>query len=277
MNVLTSAIVMLSLATSGLVADEAPAPPELLSAFFGLDDSRQIRVRTLPTCQRQSRGIPGDDGMPVIFSTEVDASTLDPEDFRITTAAGGIALADCVTLRPADEPGELRTALVIGEYGSGEDLPIRVEIVGDIRSLDGNLNYRGASISVIPLDAGPTLIRAEIVAEEDWMLGGDDNCPETGVEGMLRAVWVGGITKPGGDEIDALEMEQYRVTIRDASGTLSTVNPIAVGDLNDNDNYHELCLDTSDEPVRLFFPAGYVTDPNEDLNPDTEIPVTALN
>ena len=45
--------------------------PSLLSAFFGLDESRQIAVRTAFVCQ----GIAGRDGMPVIFSHEVDPDT----------------------------------------------------------------------------------------------------------------------------------------------------------------------------------------------------------
>jgi hypothetical protein len=41
----------------------------------------------------------------------------------------------------------------------------------------------------------------------------------------------------------------------------------------DNDNNHELCLDTTDVPVSVSFPAGYLTDPNSDLNPATSIEV----
>ncbi len=244
----------------------------ILSAFFGLNDSRRIKWRTIPVC----RSIPGGDGMPVIFSLEVDDETLDAEDFQVTTASGETGRVDCVTLQPADEPGELRTALVIGQYGSAEDQAVTVQIVGDVMSLDGSVNFKGAKADVIPLEAGPTMILAETVPQEEWLLGGEDNCPSDGVMGMVRAVWTGGVTKPGGDEIDDQERQLYRVTVKSPDGTTATVTPIAIGDLNDNDNNHELCLDVEGEPVSVFFPAGALTDPNEDLNPDTDVAVTPL-
>ena len=244
--------------------------PSLLSAFFGLDESRQIAVRTAFVCQ----GIAGRDGMPVIFSHEVDPDTLDPEDFRVTRSSGEIGTVGCVTLRPADDVGELRTALVVGQYGSQEDPPSSVEIVGDVMSLDGALNFRGTKASVIPLESGPTIILAEAVPPNYWSLGGEGDCPRERLRGIVRAVWVGGITKPGGEEIDELEMGQYRLTIRQPDGAIVEVAPMSVGDLGDNDNNHELCLDVMGEPLSVSFPAGFLTDPNEDLNPDTEMAVS---
>ncbi len=251
---------------------ETPEKPTLLSAFFGLDDARQIRIRTLPVCD----GISGGDGMPVIFSHEVDPETLDPEDFRVTRASGAIGRVDCVTLRPADEPGELRTALVTGQYGSADDAPVSVEIVGDVMTLDGSLNFKGARVDVIPLVEGPKMILAEQIAPNYWSLGAPGDCPRKGLKGIVRAVWVGGITKPGGDEIDVQEMALYRVSVRQEDGSVVEVAPIAVGDLDDNDNNHELCLGVDGDPLLVSFPAGAMTDPNEDLNPDTQIAVTGL-
>ena len=244
--------------------------PSLLSAFFGLDDSRQIAVRTALVCQ----GVSGSDGMPVIFSHEVDPDTLDPEDFQVTRESGEFGTVGCVTLRPADDVGELRTALVVGSYGSSEDPPVSVEIVGDVVSLDGALNFRGTTAPIIPLVDGPTIILAEDVPPNYWSLGGEGDCPRPGLRGVVRAVWVGGVTKPGGEEIDETEMGLYRVSMRQPDGTIIEVTPMAVGDLEDNDNNHELCLDVEGEPLSVSFPAGFLTDPNEDPNPDTEIAVS---
>ncbi|MHA3842447.1 hypothetical protein ACSMXM_14280 [Pacificimonas sp. ICDLI1SI03] len=47
--------------------------------------------------------------------------------------------------------------------------------------------------------------------------------------------------------------------------------PVALADLGDGDNNHVLCLDTKDKPISAAFPAGILTDPNDDLNPDTSI------
>ena len=88
--------------------------------------------------------------------------------------------------------------------------------------------------------------------------------------------WAGGVTKPGGDEIDDVEREAYRVTMRvDGEGETQVV-PFAIGDRGDGDNNHELCLDRAGSPTHVEFPAGLVTDPREDLNPYTKIAVTRL-
>ncbi len=250
-------------------ATSAQENPSLLSAFFGLDNSRQIAVRTAFVCQ----GVSGRDGMPVIFSHEVDPDTLQPDDFRVMRASGDSGRVGCVTLRPADDVGELRTALIVGQYGSPEDPPATVEVVGDVMSLDGTLNFKGTSINVIPLADGPTMILAEDVPPNYWSLGNEGDCPRPGLKGIVRTVWVGGITKPGGDEIDEKEMELYRVSLRRPDGSIVEVTPVAVGDLKDNDNNHELCLDVEGEPMSVMFPAGFLTDPNEDLNPATDVSV----
>ncbi len=181
-----------------------------------------------------------------------------------------------MTLRPADEPGELRTVLLIGNFGSAKDQPVKVEIVGDILSLDGAVNFRSATASVIPLEAGPTLVRAEALAQPDWPQGGESDCPADGLAGIVRATWAGGVTKAdGGGEIDAVEMQMFRVTVQQPDGSMVTIVPTTVGDLNDQDNKHELCLGVAGQATSVFFPAGALVDPNGDPNPDTRIALTA--
>ena len=75
----------------------------------------------------------------------------------------------------------------------------------------------------------------------------------------------------GGDEIDDVERAAYRVLFENGEETA----PMAVADLGDGDNNHELCLE-SDTPVRrVSFPAGLLTDPREDLNPATSVTLGA--
>ena len=50
----------------------------------------------------------------------------------------------------------------------------------------------------------------------------------------------------------------------------------AIADLEDGDNNHLLCLDTSAPAVSVSFPAGHLVDPNRDLNPDTHIAVDGV-
>ena len=249
---------------------------KLLSAFYGIDNGLP-RASNFVICE----GAAGKDGMPVIFSHEIDVTTMQAGDFRVTAASGKIGEITCVTLAPADDKGEFRTALVVGHYGSIDDQPVKVEIVGNLLSMDNNLNFKGASSSVIPLEAGPTLIWAEVVPESEWQLGkaatplpfgGGSGCPE-GTKQMVRTTWAGGVTKPGGDEVDDTERLKYRVTVLQEDNSVIEVTPFALGDLGDGDNNHELCLDLIDKPQAVFFPAGYMTDPREDLNPETTITI----
>lgn len=278
-----SLVIGVSITSSGLTA-QTIAPdldePQLLSAFFGLDNGIP-RLRP-GLC----RGSNNQDGMPIIFSHPIDDNTLNTDDFRVTSASGGVFTPSCATLNPAIDAGENRTVLLIGEFGSGnDDEPVLVEVIGELRSsstVQPILDFNGTSVEVIPLAAGPEIILAEVLPETQWILdraGGQaegSGCPSDGTQQIIRVKWTGGITKPGGDEVDDREREQYRVTIETAEGNTRELAPFALGNLNDNDNNHDLCLDTTDTVVRVFFPAGFVTDPNEDLNPDTAVQVGGL-
>jgi len=247
---------------------------ELLSAFFGLDNALPRMARLI------CRGAPGKDGMPVIFGAEIDHTTLQAGDFRVTTASGATGDMHCVTLLPATDAGELRTVLLVGEFGDAEtDPPVSVEIVGHLHAIDGTMDFRGATVDVTPLAPGPSLVMAEIVdpAARDLGLGqrrtdGDD-CPSEGIAHAVRVVWAGGVTLANGDEPGEAERDLYRVTVRAADGTEREITPVALADLGDGDNNHLLCLDTGDTPVSVSFPAGVLTDPNDDLNPATSVAV----
>ena len=83
------------------------------------------------------------------------------------------------------------------------------------------------------------------------------------------ATWQGGVTLPGGAEVDAAVRQAYSVTVAAADGGTRDVSPFALGDMGDGDNNHLLCLDVVDPAVSVHFPIGLVTDPREDLNPET--------
>lgn len=262
-------------ADAGLPNESGGQSATLLSAFFGLDNGLP-RLASRAIC----RGAFGMDGMPVIFSTEIDHTTMQAGDFRVTTTSGAVGKMLCVTLLPATDGGELRTVLLVGEFGSAEtDPPVSVDVVGHLRSIDGSLDFRGAQIAVTPLAPGPSLVMAEIAdpTVPDLGLGqrrtdGDD-CPTDGILQAVRVVWEGGVTLENGDEPGDAERDLYRVTVRDASGTAREITPAALADLGDGDNNHLLCLDTADTPVSVSFPEGGFTDPNDDLNPATSVAV----
>ena len=246
---------------------------KLISAFYGLDDAIPFLAS-----YRICGSFGHQDGMPVIFSKEVDIATLQAGDFSVTLKDGSKVAPGCVTPAPAEDPGEFRTMLMIGDFGSMSNQPLSVEITGNLMSLDQQTNFKGAQVDVTPLEAGPTLVLAEVVPQSEWALdkepsglpfGGGSGCPAS-TRQVIRVVWAGGVTKPGGDEVDHIEREAYQVTVRESDET-SMVTPFALGDLGDGDNNHELCLDTEAQVVQVDFPEGLMTDPREDLNPSTSI------
>ncbi len=263
-----------STANMALPSESGDQSAELLSAFFGLDNGLP-RTATL-LC----RGAPGKDGMPVIFSTEIDHTTMQAGDFQVTTASGARGEMHCATFLPATDAGELRTVLLVGEFGDAEtDPPVRVEIVGHLHAMDGTLDFRGAHVDVTPLAPGPTLVMAEVadLSAPDPGLGlrrtRGSTCATEGVEQALRVVWAGGVTLENGDEPGDAERDLYRVTVRTSNGAQRAITPVALADLGDGDNNHLLCLDTADTAISVSFPAGVLTDPNDDVNPATSVAV----
>jgi hypothetical protein len=145
---------------------------QLLSAFFGLDNGLP-RLTSLGLC----RGADKADGMPVIFDREVDVPTLQAGDFRVRTRSGHMGTLRCVTLKPAIDAGELRTVLLVGDFGSApSDPPVSVEIVGTVYSADHRVNYKSARITVTALEAGPTLVLAEAVPASQSPLSATAAC-----------------------------------------------------------------------------------------------------
>jgi hypothetical protein len=247
----------------------------LLSAFFGLDNGL-FQVANL-ICN----GAAGQDGMPVIFSAEIDHTTLQAGDFRVITQSGKAGTMHCVSLLPATDAGELRTVLLIGEFGNADsNPPARVEVVGNLLSIDGALNFKGTGVAVTPLAPGPTLVIAERVSEKEVDKGlglprtKGSVCPAQGIAQQVRVVWAGGVTLPDGEEPGDAERRQYKVSVAGADGKTREVIPVALANLGDGDNNHVLCLDTADQALSVAFPGGILKDPNGDLNPPTTIAVT---
>ncbi|MEO0342196.1 MAG: hypothetical protein AAF198_02040 [Pseudomonadota bacterium] len=249
----------------------------LVTAFFGLDNALP-KFSSWAVC----KGSGGKDGMPIIFSHEVDPATIEPGDIKVTTASGAVGDLECLTMAPADGAGELRTALLVGNYGRLEDQPVTVEVVGNVLSLDGALNFNGARVDVTPLEQGPSMVVSEVLPENMWNLGGDGSqipwgggsfCP-VDTRQVIRVSWDGGITKPNNVHIYDFPDVPYEIMVETADGPM-VVAPMALADLRDNDNNHLLCLDTDAPATLVSLAAGEVTDPREDLNVATSIAVPA--
>jgi hypothetical protein len=97
-------------------------------------------------------------------------------------------------------------------------------------------------------------------------------CPE-GIEQVIRVTWAGGVRRPDRGEVGDAERQLYRVMIKRANGSSHEIAPVVLADLEDGDNNHLLCLDSTDQAISVRFPAGYLADPNGDLNLDTRIAI----
>ncbi|MEO1653990.1 MAG: hypothetical protein AAFU64_10620, partial [Bacteroidota bacterium] len=85
-----------------VLSDEVPPiekerEVKILSGFFGLDNALPPRSVVL------SPKAPGNDGMPIIFSHELDPATLQASDFKVKTFQGDIFEVAAATLLPASE------------------------------------------------------------------------------------------------------------------------------------------------------------------------------
>ena len=255
--------------------DSPKSSASLLSGFFGLDNALPFRANLL------CLGSSGLDGMPVVLSRTIEPDSLEPEDFQIVTKSGVIHSPHCATLRPAQDPGELRTVLLIGEFGDvDDDPPALVRVVGDIFSDENSsgkrsrVNFRGAQVEVTPLHEGPSLVFAEVVSLSEVAQDTRGSaCPDE-VSQIVRVVWNGGVRLLNREELGDFERALYEVTVRTKDSSERQINPAALGDLGDGDNNHLLCLKTEDVAVSVRFPAGYLADPNLDLNPDTAVKIT---
>ena len=242
----------------------------LVSAFFGLDNA----LPSLLLCNQQGSRL---DGMPVNFKFPLDASSLSETDFEVLDSLGNIHTPICVSLAPANENGENRTVLLLGEFGTAiTNPPVEVRVVGDLFTIDALsgesacseiINLNGiTTTNVIPLADGPSLFFAQRI---------DDNLNEcnSGIQ-TIQVAWNGGVTPyiNGDNESDLF---QYYVGYSDSTGGLIPHKPISIADIDDNDNFHQLCFSTSDEIVKISMMANTVEDPNHEPNLYSEIYVSS--
>ena len=239
----------------------------IVSGFFGLDN-------VLPglLCNQPGSLL---DGMPVNFKFPLDVSSLSETDFEVIDRLGNIHTPNCVSLAPANENGENRTVLLLGEFGSAvTNPPVEVRVVGDLFTTDtlsGEsacseiINLNGiTTTNVIPLDDGPSLFFAQRI---DGNLNECDSGTQT-----IQVAWNGGITPYISGDAES-DLFQYYVGYSYCSGVLIPHEPISIADINDNDNFHQLCFSTSDEIVKISMMANTVEDPNHDPNLYSEIDV----
>ena len=253
----TMILLCLTLAAS---AQERENHPRILSIYHGLDPlpPRATRLCGLPPAANQ-------DGMPVVFSVQVDGDTISASAFAVETSSGKIVTPLCATLRPALEPLEQRTVLLIGEFSPANALPVSVEIVGQLQDVNGNSLVGLTGKKVTALESGPSLVYAERFSPSQSRLAGE--CPEQTVQ-AVQLTWEGGVTGPQGT--DLAEAQRTAVTILLDDG--KSVHPLALGD-DDPDNHVIACIAESSPAISVSVVAGFFHDPGDDANPETRITV----
>lgn len=242
----------------------------LISAFFGLDNA-------MP---KKSVGLwskaPGQDGMPLVFSHEIDPSTLNPDFFEVTTQKGQKMTVAFATFRPAIEEFELRTVLLIGEFGNAPDNePDSIEIIGDLKTRDGQ-NLKGQKAGVTRLTEGPFISYAEYFdLDENYPYletGKGCDCPKSQTRKVVRVVWSGGVRATNGEELGNAELNAFTVTLLRNTDTIR-VHPFQMADLNDNENNIDLCIREEGIPLYVEAAANIAIDPRDDKNANTKCKV----
>jgi len=246
----------------------AKSQDTLVSAFFGLDNA-------LPGLLAGRPGILID-GMPVNFRFPLDSSSLSVTDFEVVDSLGNIHIPMNAVLSPANENGENRTVLLLGEFGTAvTNPPVEVRVVGDLFTIDTLpeesayseiINLNGiTTTNIIPLADGPSLFFAQ-------RIDGNLNECNSGTQ-TIQVAWNGGITPYVSGDTES-DLFQYYTGYSDSSGVLTPHVPISIADIDDTDNFHQLCFSTSDEIIKISMKANTVKDPNHDPNLYSEIYVS---
>lgn len=236
-----------------------PQNSSILSAYHGLDQ--------LPLAARRLCGfnVAGDDGMPVVFSTQLQVNSVVPESFLVIRSDGESVVPNCATLNPANEPLEQRTVLLTGDFGTFGETPLRVEVTGPLLTSDGESLIGVSTEDITPLEDGPRVVLAERFAPDTNGLAGE--CPD-GTAQVVQLTWQGGVTGPDGAALGEDQRLGTRVLLEDGA----TVNPLALVD-DDPDNHVLACLAEDSPAQSVEVHAGLFHDPGDVANPATRVGV----
>ncbi|XZE56107.1 haloalkane dehalogenase [Planctomycetaceae bacterium SH139] len=241
----------------GVDSDETNA--QILSAYLGaVDVPIPGPLEAITGAEQQA----GDDGMPLVFSTQIDGSTLSPDDFEITTASGATTTPTVATLAPADESDELRTVLLAGPLGSSDDVPVSVTVIGSLQSIDGE-ELQGLTSEVTTNEDGAALVSA-VLDPAEMDMDGNQTTPA-----RVQTTWQGGVTGMFGSELGPEEL--LGISLIDVNGDAHS--PVGFEDLGDQDNHVVLVVPEGVTPVRVDVKAGTLYDPTNQPNPETSIEI----
>ncbi len=232
---------------------------KILSAYHGLDALPAGANVLCPIA------VAGEDGMPVVFSVQIDSNSVMTDAFQVETASGDMVTPICATLAPALEMQEQRTVLLAGPFGTRNATPLAVEVVGALEDINGQSLQGERFTNITPLEAGPSLVLAERFEVDAPGIVGE--CPAPTLQ-VVQITWEGGVSGPMGSRLGEPQRLGISVLLQDGQ----TVTPIALAD-DDPDNHVLVCLDAVTAAVSVAAAPGLFHDPGDDPNPETRIDV----
>jgi len=239
---------------------ESQSGARILSIYHGLDP---IPARAMALCGLAP--VAGQDGMPVTFSVQINNESVLPTAFAVETSTGDVVTPLCATLRPAIEPLEQRTVLLIGAFSPEDSIPVAVEVVQQLEDVDGNSLVGLKGETVTALAAGPSLVLAELLAPSAEGIEGE--CSEEAKQAVLLT-WEGGVTGPQGANLAEAQRTAMSVLLENGDRAI----PLSLGD-DDPDNHVIACMAESSPAVSVSVDAGFFHDPGDDANSQTAVEV----
>lgn len=238
--------------------------PKILSAYMGVINVPPDDVNDVARCGMEQLPVTLAEAMPVTFSVQVDQSTLFHDQFRLMDVFGDIHLPSCATLTPGDDPDELYTVLLVGQFTFFRRYyPERVYVqpsAGGIRlrSIDGE-DLTGLTIDRVTLYSnGPSLVMAKLFRG-------------TGPDGadQIQTCWQGGVTGLDDKELDEEELSGFALITRMGE----TIVPDGFEDVDDGDNFVVLNVPPGKDGrmiVKVTVRQHTLYDPTNNPNPYTE-------
>jgi hypothetical protein len=251
--------------------------PKILSASWGTDNA--------VGCPSGQQGL---DNIPVTFNWFIRRASIQPADFRVVRSDGTVATPTCAIQFPPDEPDELQTVNLIGDFGEsvGGPTPVAIRIVGALQGKAPGarrwLPIRHLPrVKVDPLSGGPYIVDAWTLMPSIYR--DDPNRCAVG-RTFVRVMWSNGLTAyPTGEEVGAPVTASYRALYKLPNGRTIAIAPLEVADLHDHetsfnaDNMHDLCLPRPPRGAKLAgvtIAADLIQDPNGDPNLAQKFKVT---
>lgn len=230
--------------TTGVLATGACASAELYGARAPLGGAESVaapevnrpRLVSAHFTHAAADDKSAEDELLLVFSTEVDPSTLDADAFVVVLTNGDLSYPNRALLDPADEVDENRSVTLVGDFGDPEkNAPLAVRILGNVYAENGNpMNDLDADVRSF---ATPDeMVWLEVVEPAEH------RC--VGARQVVRTYWSDSLRS-----VDADDLAKVKVSFTDGS----EVAPLAFDDHADlsgegggraaaDDNVLDLCL-----------------------------------